>query len=156
MKGDFGWTLYNQLAVLYTETKALVACLKHFLYLSLFSDWRQDCWRWKSASWWRLLTCSASFYGSTSLFFYLHFLLLYLLFMPPFRIFNMLSDCITEDLRSCNAEFKNIRPLNLNSDHLIKRERTQQIMQNFAKALWSVLKEHNEKLKVIVRGGLMF
>ncbi|XWS14448.1 hypothetical protein CRYUN_Cryun35bG0010200 [Craigia yunnanensis] len=59
---------------------------------------------------------------------------------------NQLPD--EEDLRSCNAESKNIRPLNLNSDHLMKRERTHQIMQNFAKALWSVLKQHNEKLKV--------
>ncbi|XWS24502.1 hypothetical protein CRYUN_Cryun28dG0108500 [Craigia yunnanensis] len=59
---------------------------------------------------------------------------------------NQLPD--EEHLRSCNAEFKNIIPLNLNSDHLMKRERTHQIMQNFAKALLSVLKQHNEKLKV--------
>ena len=127
-----------------------------FSYLSLFSDWREDCWRWKSASWWRLLTSPISFYGSTSFFFYLHFFAPFIYFlMPPFRIFNMISHWITEHLRSCNAEFKNIIPLNLNSDHLMKRERTHQIMQNFAKALWSVLKQHNEKLKVIVMGDLM-
>ncbi|XVF35944.1 hypothetical protein REPUB_Repub19eG0015500 [Reevesia pubescens] len=59
---------------------------------------------------------------------------------------NQLPD--EEDLRSCNVDFKNNRPLNLNSDALLERERTHQIMQNFAKALWSVLKQHNEKLKV--------
>ncbi|XVE56180.1 hypothetical protein DITRI_Ditri03aG0217100 [Diplodiscus trichospermus] len=59
---------------------------------------------------------------------------------------NQLPD--EEDPRSCNAEFNNIGPLNLNSDHLMKKERPHQIMQNFAKALWSVLKQHNEKLKV--------
>ncbi|EOY15062.1 hypothetical protein QUC31_000351 [Theobroma cacao] len=59
---------------------------------------------------------------------------------------NRLHD--EEDLRICNAKFKNCTPLNLNSDNLMKRERNHQIMQNFAKALWSVLKQHNEKLKV--------
>ncbi|XVF73918.1 hypothetical protein PTKIN_Ptkin13bG0019300 [Pterospermum kingtungense] len=53
-----------------------------------------------------------------------------------------------ENPRSCNAGFKNIRPINLNSEYLMKRERTHQITQNFAKALWHVLKQHNEKLKM--------
>lgn len=74
----------------------------------------------------------------------------------PLRFFlSYFPICITDYTRSCNAEFKNIGPLNLSSEYLTKRERTHQIMQNFAKALWSVLKQQNEKLKVIVMGGLM-
>ncbi|XVF35777.1 hypothetical protein REPUB_Repub19eG0000200 [Reevesia pubescens] len=47
------------------------------------------------------------------------------------------------------STLKIIDLLNLNSDALQKRERTYQIMQNFAKALWSVLNpKQNEKLKV--------
>ncbi|XP_022769193.1 kinesin-like protein KIN-6 isoform X3 [Durio zibethinus] len=52
------------------------------------------------------------------------------------------------NLTHCSADLKNSRPQNMNSDDLMKRERTHQITQSFAKALWSVLKQHNEKLKV--------
>ncbi|GMI82477.1 hypothetical protein HRI_001917000 [Hibiscus trionum] len=51
------------------------------------------------------------------------------------------------DLTTCGADLKSITPLKLNSDDLMK-ERTYQITQRFAKALWNVLKQHNEKLKV--------
>ncbi|TYG69102.1 hypothetical protein ES288_D05G204300v1 [Gossypium darwinii] len=51
------------------------------------------------------------------------------------------------DLTSCSADLKSSTPLKLNSDDL-KKERTHQIMQSFAKALWNILKQYNEKLKV--------
>ncbi|GAV56737.1 Kinesin domain-containing protein [Cephalotus follicularis] len=44
-------------------------------------------------------------------------------------------------------EIQKIHKLDDNVD-LTKRERNNQIMQNFAKALWNVLKEYNEKLKL--------
>ncbi|XP_039049556.1 kinesin-like protein KIN-6 [Hibiscus syriacus] len=52
------------------------------------------------------------------------------------------------DLTSCGADLKSSTPLKSNSDDLMK-ERTHQITQRFAKALWNVLKQHNEKLKVV-------
>ncbi|XP_040969706.1 kinesin-like protein KIN-6 isoform X7 [Gossypium hirsutum] len=52
------------------------------------------------------------------------------------------------DLTSCSADFKCSTPIKLNSGDL-KKERTHQIMQSFAKALWNVLKQYNEKLKAI-------
>ncbi|KAK8646415.1 hypothetical protein V6N13_120201 [Hibiscus sabdariffa] len=51
------------------------------------------------------------------------------------------------DQTSCGADLKSSTPLKLNSDDLMK-ERTHQIMQRFAKALWNVVKQDNEKLKV--------
>ncbi|KAE8656453.1 ATP binding microtubule motor family protein [Hibiscus syriacus] len=47
------------------------------------------------------------------------------------------------DLTSCGADLKSSTPLKL------MKERTHQITQRFAKALWNVLKQHNEKLKVV-------
>ncbi|OMO87370.1 hypothetical protein CCACVL1_09079 [Corchorus capsularis] len=54
----------------------------------------------------------------------------------------------SEEDSICNEDLKNSRLLKLNYDGLKERERNHQIMQNFAKALWSVLKQQNEKLKV--------
>lgn len=48
-------------------------------------------------------------------------------------------------------DIKDCTPQNFDSINLATKEaqeRNYQIMQNFAKALWSVLKQHNEKLKV--------
>ncbi|KAK8580819.1 hypothetical protein V6N12_071071 [Hibiscus sabdariffa] len=51
------------------------------------------------------------------------------------------------DMTTCGADLKISTPVKLNSDDLMK-ERTHQITQRFAKALWNVLKQHNERLKV--------
>ncbi|KAK8585186.1 hypothetical protein V6N13_139121 [Hibiscus sabdariffa] len=51
------------------------------------------------------------------------------------------------DMTTCGADLKSSTPVKLNSNDLMK-ERTHQITQRFAKALWNVLKQHNERLKV--------
>ncbi|KAJ0025278.1 hypothetical protein Pint_09358 [Pistacia integerrima] len=50
--------------------------------------------------------------------------------------------------KEAKFDTKDCTPLNFDYVDLAKKERNNQIMQNFAKALWSVLKQHNEKLKV--------
>ncbi|OMO75434.1 hypothetical protein COLO4_26127 [Corchorus olitorius] len=54
----------------------------------------------------------------------------------------------SEEDSICKEDLKNSRLLKLNYDELQERERNHLIMQNFAKAIWSVLKQQNEKLKV--------
>ncbi|KAJ0087139.1 hypothetical protein Patl1_09525 [Pistacia atlantica] len=61
------------------------------------------------------------------------------------------KDCVTYFLTlitEAKFDTKDCTPLNFDYVDLAKKERNNQIMQNFAKALWSVLKQHNEKLKV--------
>ncbi|XP_044474796.1 kinesin-like protein KIN-6 isoform X3 [Mangifera indica] len=53
--------------------------------------------------------------------------------------------------KEAKFDIKDCTPQNFDSINLARKEaqeRNYQIMQNFAKALWSVLKQHNEKLKV--------
>ncbi|KAL5845317.1 hypothetical protein ACOSQ4_011275 [Xanthoceras sorbifolium] len=56
--------------------------------------------------------------------------------------------CSKDSLRICKLDIKDRAPAKLNPVDLAKKERNHQITQNFAKALWNVLKQCNEKLKV--------
>ncbi|KAK2660750.1 hypothetical protein Ddye_007283 [Dipteronia dyeriana] len=48
----------------------------------------------------------------------------------------------------CSKDIKDHAPVKPNAVDLAKKERNHQITQNFAKAVWNVLKQYNEKLKV--------
>ncbi|KAK4859692.1 hypothetical protein QYF36_010078 [Acer negundo] len=55
---------------------------------------------------------------------------------------------LPEDACSKSRNIKGRAPVKPNAVDLSKKERNHQITQNFAKAVWNVLKQYNEKLKV--------
>ncbi|KAI9200755.1 hypothetical protein LWI28_012843 [Acer negundo] len=55
---------------------------------------------------------------------------------------------LSEDACSKSRNIKGRAPVKPNAVDLSKKERNHQITQNFAKAVWNVLKQYNEKLKV--------
>ncbi|TXG52036.1 hypothetical protein EZV62_021205 [Acer yangbiense] len=78
---------------------------------------------------------------------------------PKRMKFSGLEACSIEEAKSiveenqlsedgCLKDIKDHAPVKPNAVDLAKKERNHQITQNFAKAVWNVLKQYNEKLKV--------
>ncbi|KAK3231852.1 hypothetical protein Dsin_003733 [Dipteronia sinensis] len=78
---------------------------------------------------------------------------------PKRMKFSGLEACSIEETKSiveenqlstdgCSKVIKDRAPVKPNAVDLAKKERNHQITQNFAKAVWNVLKQNNEKLKV--------